>query len=162
MISFRSVIKYFYSNQDQIEALIRISRWCSNLGLPGKVVSIIIDKLILTLFGLEVTSSSIDVNRLIVGHSTGVVLGGNGIRCTGTLHVSSGVVFGRKYLPSSVVEPDHFFDIDGNVTVGSNTVILGPSKIKGPVIIGALSLVNEDIHEPGVYVGCPAKKISSL
>ena len=161
-MNFRNIVKYFYSHQDQIEALIRISRWCSNLGLPGKVVSMIFDKLMLTMFGLEVTSSSIDVNRLIVGHSTGVVLGGNGIRCTGTLHVSSGVVFGRKYSANSVVEPDHFFDIDGNLTVGSNTVILGPSKIKGPAIIGAQSLVNGDILEPGVYVGCPAKKIRAL
>lgn len=158
----RKIFKYFYSNHDQIEALIQISRWLSKNGVFGKIVSIILDKLILTLFGLEVSSSSIDVNKLIVGHSTGVVLGGNGIRCTGTLHVSSGVVFGRKYISDYENEPPYFFDIDGDLTVGANTVILGPSKIIGPVILGAQSLVNGDIIQPGIYVGSPAKKIKDL
>ena len=39
---------------------------------------------------------------------------------------------------------------------------MGPLSIKGPVLIGALSLVTRNITEPGVYVGAPAKKIRDL
>ena len=48
------------------------------------------------------------------------------------------------------------------MTVGANSVLLGPLTIRGPTIIGALSLVTKDILEPGVYVGAPAKKIKDL
>lgn len=152
--------RIFYLTGVQINAWIRISRAFTAIPLIGKPLSILTDNLMLMLYGIELTSTSLHVHRLVVGHSTGVVLGGNGIRCTGTLHLSSGVVFGRRYSDGHP-EPEHFFEIDGDVTIGANSVLLGPLKIKGPVIIGALTLVTNDITEPGVYVGTPARRLDS-
>lgn len=165
----KEFLRLFYLPTSQIRLLIKISAACAKLGLPGKALSIFLDNLLLMLYSMEVTSASLRINRLVVGHSTGVVLGGNGITCSGTLHVSSGVVFGRRYANDSrtlhdVTPSDEsaFFSIKGDLTVGANSVLLGPLKIQGPVIIGAMSLVTHDILEPGVYVGIPVKKIKEL
>ena len=157
-----------YLTSYQILKLIGISRFLSKIPLGiGKVLSILVDNCLLHFYGLEVVSSSLNIDNLVIGHSTGVVLGGNGIKCSGTLHVSSGVVFARRYKtklnkPYSVKEFDSFFDIEGDLTVGANSVILGPIKIIGPTTIGAMSLVTSDILEPGIYVGSPAKKLDIL
>lgn len=159
-MNLKSFLRIFYLTGPQINAWISISQKFAKIPFVGKIFSILTDRLMLTLYGIELTSTSLQVSELAVGHSTGVVLGGNGIRCTGTLHISSGVVFGRRYA-SDRPEPDHFFDIEGDLTVGSNSVLLGPLKIKGPTIIGALTLVTHDITEPGIYVGIPARRIES-
>lgn len=166
----KAFFRLFYLPTSQISLLIKVSAFFAKWGFLGSVISIILDNLLLTLYSMEVTSRSLQINKLIVGHSTGVVLGGNGIACTGTLHVSSGVVFGRRYdtgLPSASHDTKidngvSFFTVKGNLTVGANSVLLGPLKIQGPVIIGAMSLVTHDILEPGIYVGIPAKKIKEL
>ena len=126
----------------------------------GKLAATICDNFVLYIFGTELTSSSLDIDQLVIGHSTGVVLGGNGIRCTGTLNLSSGVVFGRRYGESKMSDPDPFFDLRGDISIGANSVLLGPLKIVGPTIIGAMTLVTHDIEEPGVYVGIPAKRLN--
>lgn len=158
-------LQILYLTSAQTAALIRWSAFWYRCGPVGRAISIWLDNLLLALFGMEVVSGSLEVKELVVGHSTGVVLGGNGIRCSGRLHVSSGVVFARRYndhatLVGSPQGP--MFVVDGDLTVGANSVLLGPLSIKGPVVIGALTLVTRDITEPGVYVGCPAKKIRSI
>jgi serine acetyltransferase len=153
-------LRALYVTTAQISRLIRVSKWVAGFGPAGRALSIWIDNLMLALYGIEVVSGSLDVANLVVGHSTGVVLGGNGIRCTGTLHLSSGVVFGRRYGDGSGATP--MFNIEGDATVGANSVLLGPLTIRGPVIIGALSLVTKDITEPGVYVGSPARKVRDI
>jgi serine acetyltransferase len=158
-------LQILYLTTVQINALIRWSVWLAKFGIIGRACSIWCDNLMLALYGIEVASRSLAVQKLVVGHSTGVVLGGNGIRCSGTLHVSSGVVFARRYSDrSKMVDSLHqpMFIIDGDLTVGANSVLLGPLTIKGPVIIGALSLVTADIIEPGIYVGCPARKVRDI
>jgi serine acetyltransferase len=155
----KNLLRGIYLSSIQIAFLIRLSRSASRFGVFGKAISIALDNLMLTLYGIELTARTLDIKQLVVGHSTGVVLGGNGIRCTGRLHLSSGVVFARRYSLDAGTEPDVFFDIHGDLTVGANTVILGPIKICGPVTLGALTLVTRDILEPGVYIGTPARKI---
>jgi serine acetyltransferase len=162
-MSVKSFLRVLYLPEAQVRAGIALSRGCARLPIigptVGKALSILIDNMLLTLFGIEVRSTSLQIGRLIVGHSTGVVLGGNGIRCTGTLLVSSGVVFARRHRPSDQPDPEFFFDIDGDLTVGANSVLMGPLKVKGPVTIGALTLVSHDITEPGTYVGMPARRL---
>lgn len=158
----KKLLRVLYISSYQILFLMKLSRWFYGLTAVGKLISIYIDLFILFLYGLEVSSHSLKVRKLIIGHSTGVVLGGNGINCSGMLHVSSGVVFARRYKTDKSAYEESFFQIDGDLTVGANSVILGPVKIKGPVIIGAMSLVSHDIDVPGIYVGCPAKLIKRL
>ena len=49
--------------------------------------------------------------------------------------------------------------INDRVLIGSNSTIL-PVKICSDVVIGAGTLVNKDITEPGVYIGNPARQLT--
>ncbi len=51
------------------------------------------------------------------------------------------------------------FVLGDNVVIGSNSVVVGPIDICDNVVIGSLSLVNRSITEPGLYVGCPVRKV---
>lgn len=151
-------LRFLWQTGEQVRLLVAWSRLLSRIPLIGRALSLLTDNMLLYFYGIELTSTSLDVGRLVIGHSTGVVLGGNGIRCTGTLHVASGVVFARRYAAGDD-GAEHFFDIDGDLTVGANSVLLGPLKICGPVTVGALTLVSRDILEPGTYIGQPARKL---
>ena len=48
-----------------------------------------------------------------------------------------------------------------NVSIGTNATIL-PVRICDDVVVGAGSVVTEDIDEPGIYAGNPASRIRSL
>lgn len=154
----KEFLRYFYLTSYQAKILISISKASHAIPFIGKPISILLDNLIFFIFSIELTSHKLDIKNLVLGHMTGVVLGGNGIKSNGTLHISSGVVFGGRYKRSDNDQP-YMFEIDGDLTVGSNSVLVGPLKIKGPCIIGAMSLVNKDIEEPGTYAGIPARKI---
>lgn len=82
-MNIRSCLRIFYLTSEQINFFILVSKFFSKFSIPRKVISIIIDNAILGLYGIELTSRTISVNELLVGHSTGVVLGGNGIYCSG-------------------------------------------------------------------------------
>ena len=53
------------------------------------------------------------------------------------------------------------FEFGDNVVISTSSVLMGPMTICDNVIIGPMSLVNKSITEPGVYVGNPARRISS-
>ena len=45
------------------------------------------------------------------------------------------------------------------MVIGAGSVLVGPLDICDNVIIGALTLVNRSITEPGIYVGVPARRL---
>jgi serine acetyltransferase len=159
-VSPKRALMFLVNRGQQVAFIIRASFLLTRL-IPGfYYISLLIDVLIHLFYGVECTSSTIDCDQLIIGHMAGLVLGGNGIRCRGRLHVSSGVVFARKYSDKEF-RTGPMFDIQGALTVGSNTVIIGPCSFMGDVVIGALSLVKPGAYSGGAYVGCPAKPIES-
>ena len=118
----KKILRIIYHRPTQIRCLINLSKQCSGLPYVGLGASLMLDNLVHYLFGIEVSSRTLDIVELHVGHSTGVVLGGNGIKCNGKLHVSSGVVFGRKYYDPNKSK-NYFFDIDG---VSWTSVVVSP------------------------------------
>jgi serine acetyltransferase len=159
----KKVLFKILDSTSHIALLVSTSKKFYGMGRIGRLISRLIDKAIRIWYGMELSSFSINVKNLSVGHSVGLVLGGNGITVTGTLRVNSGVVFGRKQLPDldsflNSTEPD-FFYCNGDLTVGANAVLLGPLKIEGPTVIGAGSVVIKDIAIPGVYVGNPLRRV---
>lgn len=53
-------------------------------------------------------------------------------------------------------------EIMDNVYIGYNATIMNNVKIGRNVIVGANTTVTKDLEENGVYVGTPARKISSF
>jgi serine acetyltransferase len=166
----KSIIKNYCLNLWQIENHIRahiyISRIISNFSLIGRYLALIMDRALLIIYGIDLDSTSIQIKKLSISHPVGVLLGGNGIYSKGRVAIMAGVKFVAKSPLHSKYKELHkkrkVFELGDNVVLGTNTTILGPVKICDNVIVGAMSLVNKDITEPGVYVGAPIKKISSI
>lgn len=130
----------------------------------GKFISATLDRLLFIVYGIELMSFSINVNKLSITHPGGILLGGNGVFSTGRVVIMSGVKLGGRspndelYLQKHSVQK--VFEFGDNVVIGTSSVILGPVTICDNVLIGSMSLVNKSIYEPGVYVGVPVKKVS--
>lgn len=161
----KNLLKKLISLNWQVEGLISISKLFYNrIPIIGKVVSLLIDRIMLVLYGIDLASFSINVNKLSISHPNGVLLGGNGIVSNGRVVIMSGVKFGGKSPSDEEYLKRHktqsVFELGDNIVFCTSVVVLGPVKICDNVLIGAMSLVTKDINEPGIYLGIPAKKIS--
>ncbi len=162
-IGFR---RYFLIEK-QINIGIKFSKFVFfKFPLLGKFIStMVIDRMLLLIFGIDLSSHSIHISKLSISHPSGVLLGGNGIRSKGRVVIMSGVKFGAKTPKDPLYLELHskqsVFELGDNVVISSNTVVLGPITICDNVIISAMSLVNKSITEPGVYGGIPIKKLSN-
>ncbi len=161
----KELVKKIWFIENQIRLYISFSKFIA-LKIPylGRPLSMIFDRLLLAVYGIDLISESINIRSLSISHPSGVLLGGNGIYSDGRVVIMAGVKFGAR-TPSDPVYLDlhkqkKVFQLGDNVVIGSNTVILGPVEICDNVIIGSMSLVNKPITEPGTYVGIPVKKIS--
>ncbi|MBP8235285.1 MAG: hypothetical protein KAY22_23595 [Rhizorhabdus sp.] len=153
-----------WSIETQVRGFIAAARWCHRrIPLLGKVVALLLDRLLLILYGVDATSVTIDVRRLSISHPSGVLLGGNGLVSPGRVAIMSGVkLVGRSPSDAEYVRRQRerrVFVFGDNVVIGVNSVVVGPVDICDNVIIGAMSLVNKSILEPGIYVGTPVRKV---
>jgi serine O-acetyltransferase len=155
----------FWMIQWQINAHISITRFVYyKIPIFGKGLSMIFDRVLLIVYGIDLMSFSINIKKLSIAHPNGILLGGNGIYSEGRVTLMSGVKFGGK----SPTDPNYLekhskqkvFELGDNVVIGTGTTLLGPLSICDNVIIGSMSLVNKSITEPGVYIGIPVKKVS--
>ncbi|MEX6724553.1 hypothetical protein [Parapedomonas caeni] len=154
-----------WSIEVHIRAIIGLARYLDRrLPWAGHYVALVIDRLLLILYGVDVTSARVNVRKLSVSHPVGVLLGGNGIVSPGRVVVMAGV----KFVGRSPTNPEYLarhkegrvFVLGDNVVIGAGSILVGPLDVCDNVVIGAMSLVNRSITEPGVYVGIPAVKIS--
>ena len=150
--------------ESNIRATMRVSTWFhTKVPVIGRFLSMIVDRSLLIRYGVDVTSYRVKVGQLQISHPSGVLLGGNGIVSQGRVAVNSGA----KFVGPAPDDPEYLarhktgdvFRLGDNVVIGANSVLVGPLDICDNVIIGAMSLVNRSITEPGTYVGVPAKRI---
>jgi serine acetyltransferase len=161
----KSTFLKLWSINSQIDVWICFSSFCwKKVPFIGKFVSLVLDRLLLIVYSIDVHSSSIDIKSLSIAHPVGVLLGGNGIISPGRVAIMAGV----KFVGRAPNDPEYLrrhrertvFILGDNVVIGAGTVLIGPLDICDNVMVGAMSLVNKPIKEPGIYVGVPAKKIS--
>lgn len=132
-------------------------------GKAGKILCAFMDQRLLARYGIDLHSPSIKVRHLSISHPGGVLLGGNGIISSGRVAIMAGA----KFVGRSPVDPEYarrmaerrVFVLGDNVVIGTNSVVIGPVEICDNVIIGAMSLVNRSIKEPGLYVGVPVRRV---
>lgn len=164
-------IKRFILNLWMVESHIRahilIASWLHRrIPWVGRALAMMLDRAMMCFYGLDLISTSVNVAALSIAHPVGVLLGGNGIISHGRISIMAGVKFvghspsNEEYLRRQ--KEKQVFILGDNVVIGANSVIIGPIRICDNVLIGAMSLVNKDISEPGVYVGAPLRKISDL
>jgi len=148
-----------------VRGWIKLSKFLADrIPVLGRVVSMLLDRLLVIVYGVDVTSQNMFVTDLRIPHPAGVLLGGNGIRSEGTVVINAGVKFvGRSPRNAAYLErhaQKRVFELGHNVVFGANTVVVGPVRICDNVVIATMSLVNKDITEPGGYAGVPVRKIS--
>lgn len=153
--------------EGHIRTHIAFARWLHHrIPVLGKIISMLMDRALLSLYGIDLKGASVNVAALSIAHPVGVLLGGNGIVSPGRVAIMAGVKFvarspsNEQYLLRQKAQ--RVFDLGDNVVIGANSVVIGPVRICDNVIIGAMSLVNKDISEPGVYVGTPVRKVSDV
>lgn len=161
----KQVLKKLWLIDSQIRGHIRVSRFFwHKVPVIGRAISMIMDRLLLVIYGIDLLSHSVQVRRLLISHPGGILLGGNGVVSSGRVAIMAGVcLVGRS--PS---DPEYLrrhadksvFRFGDNVVIGAGSVVIGPVDICDNVTIGAMSLVNKSITEPGVYVGVPARRIA--
>lgn len=160
----KKVLLNFYLIDRFIRMHIRTSRALYfRVPMVGRTLSLIMDRILMILLGIELRSESVDVRALAVPHPGGVLLGGNGIRSTGRVAVMAGVKFvGRAPSDEEYLRRHRdrcVFILGDNVVIGANSVVIGPVEICDNVVVSAMSLVNRSILEPGIYGGVPARKL---
>lgn len=149
----------------QIIKHIKISRFFYyKIPFLGKFISASLDRFLFIVYGIELMSFSININKLSITHPGGILLGGNGVFSAGRVVIMSGVKFGGKSPNDKLYLQKHkeqrVFELGDNVVIATSSTILGPVTICDNVLIASMSLVNKSITEPGIYAGIPAKKIS--
>jgi serine acetyltransferase len=149
----------------QINKHIKISNFIYyKIPFFGKFISASLDRFLFIVYGIELMSFSINVNKLSITHPGGILLGGNGVFSKGRVVIMSGVKFGGRSTNDRLYLEKHkskrVFELGDNVVIGTSSTLLGPITICDNVLIGSMSLVNKSIQEPGVYAGIPVKKIS--
>lgn len=151
--------------ESHVRGAMAMSRWLQrHIPIVGPAAALLVDRMLLIAYGLDVTSKSVNIGCLSISHPGGILLGGNGIVSPGRVAVMAGV----KFVGRSPNDPRYVaaaregvtFRLGDNVVIGANSVVVGPVEICDDVVIGAMSLVNSSITEPGVYVGCPARRIA--
>jgi len=165
MKKIKKFFVFLHSIEKHIRLHITISRFFYyKIPFFGKFISLFLDRVLILLYGTDLGSHSVDVKHLAISHPVGVLLGGNGIFSNGRVAVMAGVKFvGHSPSNNEYIElhkKKTVFVLGDNVVIGSNSVLIGPIEICDNVLIGAMSLVNKPIREPGIYVGIPVKKIS--
>ena len=162
----RILLRRLISIESHIRCEVALSRFFYfKVPLLGRALSLALDRTLLVIYGVDLVSSSIVVRRLSISHPGGVLLGGNGLVSPGRVAIMAGV----KLVGRSPTDPEFLrrhrerrvFSFGDNVVVGAGSTLIGPLDICSNVIIGAMSLVNRSITEPGVYAGIPARKIKS-
>lgn len=90
--------------------------------------------------------------------NTNVVLGNNNLLNSGCVLEHEVVVGDHNHISVSAILCGRS-RIGDCCFIGAGAVIIDKVNICNSVVVGANSTVVEDIKEPGIYVGCPARKI---
>ncbi|MCY0093034.1 hypothetical protein OEG82_03155 [Hoeflea sp. J2-29] len=165
--SVRSILLRMWLIEYQIRAHIAFVQFLNRrIPYAGRYLGMIMDRLILIIYGIDMQSNSIHVHRLLLGHPVAVHLGGHGIYSAGRVRMNACVRLTARDVGDPEYErlyaEDRVFVLGDNVVLGEASILLGPLEICDNVVIGAGALVNKSITEPGIYVGSPARKVAEV
>jgi serine O-acetyltransferase len=146
-------ILYYYNMHNGFCAtsLYRLAHWFSSRAWPR--LSILITRHMLSRTGAEILPAAHIGPGLVIRHPAGIVIGSEvniGARCT----LMQGVTLGERYSPRG---GKAYPTVGDDVTLCTNSVVLGGVRIGDNAIVGAHSLVLTDIPSNVVAIGVPAR-----
>ncbi|KIL49816.1 serine O-acetyltransferase [Jeotgalibacillus soli] len=108
-------------------------------------------------YGISVGMNSIIGKNLKIPHPTSIVIG-DGVVIGDNVTLYQNVTLGKK--KGNIDSTRDYPIIGNNVTIFAGAQIIGNVLIGDGAVIGANSVVLEDVEENGVYAGIPAKKLN--
>ncbi len=114
---------------------------------------IFIYKIYSNIIGIDISHKTSIGKGLIIDHGFGLVVHYKS-QIGANVRLRNGVTIGVKHEHSDKVP-----FIGDNVTIGANSVLLGPIVIGNNVVIGAGSVVLSSIPDNEMWAGVPARRI---
>tara|TARA_R110002072_G_scaffold243304_8_gene402288 strand:- start:492 stop:1115 length:624 start_codon:yes stop_codon:yes gene_type:complete len=165
MKKLKNFLKTCWSIESQIRGHVAVSSFFfRRVPIVGRAISLILDRLLLVVYGIYLYSFSLNVRWLSIHVPNGVELAGHGIRSDGRVKILGGVRMTARHPGDpeykKLYKESATFRFGDNVVIGMGSILVGPLSICDNVMIGAGSFVNKDITEPGIYVGRPLRRIA--
>lgn len=88
-----------------------------------------------------------------------------GVILTSYVVIQEGVFMGARAVTlgsTAKRKTEHGTVIQARAYIGAGVYIAAKTKIAADIIVGAMSFVNENLMDPGTYVGVPAKKLDDF
>lgn len=133
--------------------LLRLGCAVRKFGLLGAALGTIVEYLIRIIFSSDISCRAKFGRRLIIMHGHDIVIGSEVI-VGDNVKIFNGVTLGNRYTETNVIEQPI---IGNNVVVGTGAKILGKVKIGDNVLVGANSVVINDVPINHTAIGIPAK-----
>ena len=147
-------LKYFTPNTNCVFLARRMWYLYSQGGIRRALSRIIYIK-ILRRYGCCIYPNAKVGKGFRVAHPVGIVIGKCVIGENFFIYQNATVGARRELEEIRGLSPS----IGNNVTICSNSIVIGKITISDNVIVGANSVVLHDLEEEGTYVGSPAKKV---
>ncbi|MCX0339644.1 serine O-acetyltransferase [Acinetobacter radioresistens] len=145
---------FIFSTGFQLVCLYRLSFFLRKKNI--KLFSVILDKFIFFLYNCEIRSTAKIGPGLLIRHPIGIIIGGKAeIGENFSIGQNTTIGGNNNKTNNSRSQPI----IGDNVTIGANSMIIGPLIIGNNSFIGSMSLVNKDIPSNETWAGIPARKI---
>jgi len=162
---FLSVL--FYARRPGFGAILlyRLSAICFGKGLLGRIASLLLVRMNLIFHACDIDPRAVIGPGFVIGHTVGLVIGratiGRNFRVQQNVTIGVRDITDRNFnvLPDGQYNPASYPTIGDNVTVCAGAVVLGSIRIGNGAMIGANSVVLQDVPEGCLAVGVPARLI---
>lgn len=134
----------------------RVSHWLYQNNL--KRVAVSIQMLSRWITNIDIHPSAVLGTDINIPHGLGIVIGQK-VLIGNKVTILQHVTIGAKYVKNTYTEADMPI-VEDNVLLGAGSRILGGVKIGSHSIVGANSVVLQDVPQRTVAVGIPARIIS--
>ena len=147
--------KYYFITIGQLDTGLTRRRIFNKLKKERKELPVIVSPKAYVSKHARIGQGSIVMHKAIINSNS--VIHENSIINSGAIIEHDAVVYGNCHISTGTVLNGNVI-INRNCFIGSRTTVLQNVTVHKDIVIGAGSLVTKDLHEPGVYIGLPARK----
>lgn len=149
LVTFTTTLKLLWSHMPlRAMLLFRMGSWCKQKGIP--ILPGLIQRTILLLYGLEISTSQEIGGGLYIAHPVGTVISVE--KMGKNVSIIANVTIGMR-------NEWAFPCIEDNVTIGAGARVLGHIRIGEGAVIGANAVVIDDVPCGATMVGIPARDV---
>jgi len=156
----RLAMRVLYPNQyfsEKILFYFKLAQFFNRAKL--KIIAIQIKGFIYYKFNCDIGLNAKIGKNLVIKHAIGIVIG-DGVIIGDDVKIFQNVTLGGKRFNNNMELTPCYPTIQDNVTIFANSSILGGVTIGENAVIGAHSLVIDDVPAGSTFIGVPAKNCS--